>query len=788
MKHLILALLILGSALLVNAQNQIYISTTGNDSASGSMDQPLASLKRAIEVYRSSGVIGNTEIIFREGIYRFSEPVVLKASDSGTEKTPLVIKGFGDERVVLSGGNKLDLKWKKFKGRIYRAEVNKDVSRFEQFFINGKPKVLARYPNYDPTVSPFGGWAEDAIAPERLKGKKGLEGAYYHVIHAARWGGFHYQIKGIDTDGNPRMEGGWQNNRPENGLHEKYRMIENTLAELDAPNEWYFDGEFVYFYPEAEKELDATFECDGVEALLLLKGSDANPVKYVELRNINFKHTARTFMKSKEQLLRSDWTIYRCGAVFMEGVENCKVLSCGFFNLGGHAVFVSNYARNVEVSSCHISHTGGSGICFVGNTDAVRSANFHYKEYTKYEDLDLNIGPKTNEYPAKCIAHDNLIHNIGEVQKQMAGVQIAMAMDITVSHNSIYNCSRAGINVGDGTWGGHIIEFNDVFKTVQETSDHGSFNSWGRDRFWQPNRAQIDKNVEKHPGLELLDAIHTTVIRNNRMRCDHGWDIDLDDGSTNYHVYNNLCLKNGIKLREGYHRVVENNICVNNSLHPHVWQANSGDVVMRNIFGSYYFPIAMKDHWGTVLDYNLFDIGEKPANMNDFDRDNNSVVSNPLFIDPSNGDYRVQGNSPAINLGFQNFDMDNFGVISPRLKAIAETPELPEYVAGLQPGAKPGRDESTHTWLGGKIKNLVGLGEVSATGMHDETGVFIVEVPVGSKMETCGFKTNDVILDFWGQETHNVKRLFELYEGKLKDHKTPLGVWRDQQAIKVYIK
>lgn len=30
-----------------------------------------------------------------------------------------------------------------------------------------------------------------------------------------------------------------------------------------------------------------------------------------------------------------------------------------------------------------------------------------------------------------------------------------------------------------------------------------------------------------------MDAVETTVIRNSRWRCDHGWDIDLDDGSSN---------------------------------------------------------------------------------------------------------------------------------------------------------------------------------------------------------------------------------------------------------------
>ncbi len=44
----------------------------------------------------------------------------------------------------------------------------------------------------------------------------------------------------------------------------------------------------------------------------------------------------------------------------------------------------------------------------------------------------------------------------------------------------------------------------------------------------------------------------TVILRNNRWRCDHGWDIDLDDGSTNYHIYNNLTLNGGIKLREGF--------------------------------------------------------------------------------------------------------------------------------------------------------------------------------------------------------------------------------------------
>ncbi|MCH5715032.1 hypothetical protein [Niabella hibiscisoli] len=119
-------------------------------------------------------------------------------------------------------------------------------------------------------------------------------------------------------------------------------------------------------------------------------------------------------------------------------------------------------------------------------------------------------------------------------------MQIEVASQIKVSRNSIYNLPRAGINIGDGCFGGHLIENNDVFNTVLETGDHGSFNSWGRDRFWAAGRSYMDSLVAVHPELILLDARKTTVIRNNRWRCDHGWDVDLDDGSSNYHIYNNL--------------------------------------------------------------------------------------------------------------------------------------------------------------------------------------------------------------------------------------------------------
>ena len=181
---------------------------------------------------------------------------------------------------------------------------------------------------------------------------------------------------------------------------------------------------------------------------------------------------------------------------------------------------------------------------------------------------------------------DVLLETLEErVDQQLAGLQ---EVTRTVGLAEIRHAKG---KLSEGTFGGHVIEHCDVFDTVKETGDHGSFNSWGRDRFWHLGECDL----KEHPDLPLLDAQTTTILRNNRWRCDHGWDIDLDDGSTNYHIYNNLCLAGGIKLREGYFRKVDNNIMVDWTFCPHVWYPDCHTSFQRNIiWRDGYAPAGMK--------------------------------------------------------------------------------------------------------------------------------------------------------------------------------------------------
>jgi len=660
--------------------NTYWVAPTGNDANPGTKAKPFATIEQ-VAMQKAKGVT-----FLRGGVYYLSRPLVFTPADSGTKAAPMVIQAYRDEKPVISGGVRLTgLNWKPYKGGILQATVPSDLQT-EEIFVNGRRQILARYPNYDPSAKYFDGYAANVISKERAARWSDPTGGYYHAMHPALWGDFAWRITGKNSAGEVTLDGGWQNNRG-GSVNLQIGFVENIFEELDSPGEWFLnrDTHTLYYYPPAGLDMStAVVEATRLRNLVTFRGIGDNRVRYITLKGLTFRQSARTFMDTREPLVRSDWAIYRGGAVFFEGAEDCSLKDSYLDQVGGNAVFVNNYNRRVTIEGCHIEKAGASGICFVGDPHAARSVLFNYDQSNLLEDIDRTPGPKADDYPADCLVDNCLIHLTGRVEKQTAGVEIDLAQGITVRHCSIYDTPRAGINIGDGCWGGDVIEFCDIFDTVKETGDHGSFNSWGRDRYWVPNVEEVNARVKAVPILPKLDTLTPNILRNNRWRCDHGWDIDLDDGSTNYVIRNNLCLHGGIKNREGYGRVVENNVIVDNGFHPHVWYAECGDIFRHNIVRTEYQPIGMPTTpWGSVVDDNFMQVNGAPgivpavALQKQSGRDAHSVVGDAHFVDPAHGDYRVQRDSPALKLGFRNFSMDQFGVQKRELKAIARTPELP---------------------------------------------------------------------------------------------------------------
>ncbi|HEU6447397.1 MAG TPA: PDZ domain-containing protein [Verrucomicrobiae bacterium] len=765
-----------------------FISPLGKDTNPGTLKKPFATLQRAQQAVRQK----RGDVFLRGGTYYLSAPLVFTAEDSGTKDAPVIFQNYQNEKPVISGGFRLEnLNWQPFTNGIVQAQVPADLQT-EEIFVNGERQILARYPNFDAKAKYFDGFTSGADIQRRVARWTNPAGGYLHAMHPALWGDFTWRITGKDAKGNLTLTGGWQNNRG-GGINENIQFVENIFEELDAPGEWFLNAKThtLYFYPPAGVDLKtAVVEATRLRTLVEFRGDEKNPVKFVMLRGLIFRQAARTVMETREPLLRSDWAIYRGGAVFFNGAEDCSLENSFIGQVGGNAVFVNNYNRRIAIRGTQIVKAGASGICFVGDPKAARSPLFNYYQTQPLEKIDRTPGPIGNNFPADCLVDDCLIHQTGRVEKQSAGVEIDLAQNISVRHCSIYDMPRAGINIGDGCWGGHVIEFCDIFDTVKETGDHGSFNSWGRDRFWRPNVDEVNAEVKRAPDLPLLDVVKPIVLANNRWRCDHGWDIDLDDGSSNYIITNNLCLHGGIKNREGFKRVVENNILVNNSYHPHVWYDQSGDIFCHNIVWTAYRPANMHaPPWGAEMDFNLRqDFGATNSRtatrlQGQSGRDKHSIVADAQFIDPAHGDYRVKKGSPALALGFVNFPMSQFGVQKPELKAIARTPELPEpgtaaVVAGTRPAAAA-------TWLGASVRNIAGEGEMSAFGLSGVTGVLVLEVPANSALAKAGLQKNDVILSVNGEETADTAALAQQVTRLSASLK--IGISRDQKDMVVQI-
>ena len=763
-----------------------YVAPSGNDTANGTGAAPFATLARASDAARAVAGRELITIHVADGTYYLPETLVLSAADSGTAQAPVVYRAINEGKAILSGGIKLDWKWEPYRDGIWKAVTPPDLA-IDQVFINGERQRMARYPNFDPTkkTDAYQGYSADAFSPARAARWADPTGGYIHAMHVQRWGGYHYRITGKNPDGTVAYEGGWQNNR-QMGMHKDQRMVENIFEELDSSGEWFHDtkNSLLYFLPPTGLNLDtALVEVVRLRHLVELRGSRSEPVRNISLEGFVFRHAARTFMDTKEQLLRSDWTIYRGGAVFITGAEDVKVLDCEFDQVGGNAVFVSGYARRILVRGCHIHDTGASGICFVGHASAVRDPLFEYNESQDLTKIDRIPGPKTDDYPSDSAVEDCLIHGVGRVERQPAGVEISMAARIAVRDTSIYDCARAGINISEGTWSGHLIERVDVFDTVLETHDHGSFNSWGRDRYWNAQHQKVSEpQVKNDPKLPFLDAVETTVIRDSRWRCDHGWDVDLDDGSSNYEIYNNLMLNGGLKLREGYGRKAYNNVLLNSALHPHVWFDQSGDEFTRNIVMNAEAPIGQPEGWGKDVDRNLFAFEEDLRKSRAAGSDANSISGDPKFVDPTSGDFRVSDASPALQIGFKNFPMDQFGVKKPALKAVAQTPVIPPLKQGRSTQQKD--PEMSLYWLGAPLHSLEGE-EFSAFGVSKEDGgVQLVKVPELSAAARSGLQENDLVQGVNGRKVSRAGDMFaallDAGSGQLK-----IRLIRNQQAREI---
>ena len=711
---------------------ELYVSVDGDDSNKGTIEKPFATIQKAKQEVKQEvkKLLNNTtnytiNVNVRKGRYYFAEPLIFEPEDSGAINMPVTYKAYLDEKVTLSGGKKLEVKWEKYDDKIMVCDVTNNIDGFTQLYVNGRRQIRARYPKGDSENSSKNGYIKVEGAdnwpntelnyyPDTFTDKtwSNPENGILHIFPMSNWGNIQYRIKDIDReksviklgDGGFQINTIYQKSDATNIGEGCQFFIENIFEELDEAREWYYDNvnKKLYYIPEKDIDLDnAVIEISYLKNIVKFNGTKSNPVQHIRIEGFDIANTETTYLDKYEAPSLGDWCIVRNAAIIMEGTQYCSINNCSFNQNGGNGILINNYGYQNNIENNRFSYIGESAICVVGKSHLDINKNYRCP-YCNAEHW-WGWSEPSNDIPSECNISNNLIHNIGVYGKQTAGVFLSLCKKIKISHNHIYDVPRAGICINDGMWGGHIIEYNDVHNTVQETGDHGPFNSWGREQYWCHKQSH---GGESHPVDNVKDyAKYTSIIRNNRFRDNKGWGIDLDDGSSNYHVYNNVCIGVSIKLREGDYRTVENNIFINPANPPgfHVGYENNHDKFFRNIIvmnseydnpevdidykkdkaeGKIYDIIAPpnKGRWFEYWDFNLFisDRNKFIAAVHDLNKgkdydytidewrklgfDKHSVYGDPMFVNAEEDDYTVRNNSPALKLGFKNFDMNDFGI------------------------------------------------------------------------------------------------------------------------------
>ena len=767
------------------SEKNIYVSVLCSDiNGDGTIKHPFSSIKKAQLKVREILKKGCNETIIvnvESGKYFLNNPIVFTKEDSGSYENPVIYKASKAscyDTVEISGAITLNInKWEEYLKNpcIKVTQLDKDL-KIDRLFVNKKPQILARYPNLIEDAVPLGSVATVEEIKERVKKYSKVEGGFIRALHDHKWGGNSYIIEGKDEESPIGLKLNWvgDNNRGSK-YHPEAIVIENIFEELDSQGEWYYNKENgkLYYYPDKEIDIsNSLFEAAVTSELFRVVGDgDKNKVKNIIFDGFDFTSTKRTMFTIDEKdkqyvpLLRGDWSVVRAGAIYIEDAENITIKNSRFYDIGGNGVFISGYNKGHIIDNNEFVNFGSTCIQVVGLPKAVQEPSFwendHYNNTEGFVvhktkvDFPDKIGPKTEDYPRDITISKNHMYNIGIFEKQSSGVNLSMCRGIKILSNTIHKSARSCININDGTFGGHEIAYNDIFDSQRETDDHGPFNSWGRDRFWSVpfyNGSGLCGDIARP--YVLIDVVDTITIHDNKFHhsptSTHTWGIDLDDGSSNYQIFNNLCLGLGVKLREGFDRKVYNNIIIEGDFNIHCTYKEAKDFIYNNIVVSSK-PFNFAGQGGEdekrigegkyKIDKNwYYNFGIEisiPSFWSNNEYDLNSLFNeNPMFREPQLNDYTVTNLEAMDKIGFKSFPMNRFGKPNCKYKS-------PIYIT-VAPQNKNIDVLQEEVWRGAKISNI-DEAIMSSTGSNGLKGVYFKNVPNNSEAYQLGFRTNDVI-------------------------------------------
>jgi len=327
-------------------------------------------------------------------------------------------------------------------------------------------------------------------------------------------------------------------------------------------------------------------------------------------------------------------------------------LNCEIAHTGLHAIWFRKDCSYSRMEHCHLYDLGGGGVK-IG--DASRQG------------VDLT---DTTHLTKHITVHNNIIHHGGYVFPCAVGVIIFHGSDNEITHNEIADFRYSGVSVG-WIWGyahspskRNKIEYNHIHHL-----------GWGE--------------LCDMGGVYTLGASEGTSVSNNVIHHIYsynygGWGLYTDEGSFKIVMENNLvyaCKNAGFHQHYGKENVIRNNIFALNLRSQLQFTRPEEHISLLFTNNIVYFSDGLlymsmgENKWTkarATIDNNCFwDTRTINPNFHDdmsfsdwkkLGHDRQSIITDPLFVNPQQFDFRFKNTSVAKRIKFKPFDYSKAGV------------------------------------------------------------------------------------------------------------------------------
>ena len=456
---------------------EFFVSPAGNDLNNGTIQLPFRTIERVQQAVRKidkSTFQGTISVQLREGEYFTGKPLQFSKADGGNAHCRVSYSAWQQEKVILHSGYKVSGKWKAEQNGIYSIQLD-SIPDIRQFYVNE-----LRMPRASTKTINQAEWSADKkgfLIPKedsfQLKsGKANIE-----FVQETHWRLYRQPIDRVQDSGSNYefifQENEFETNQKANLQTwispEKMFTLENSLAFLDAENEWFFDAEtkILYFKPARNIRLEkAEIYIPLNEKLIEIQGLANNPVENLHFSGITFRHST-WLLPSAKGIAPMQSTIL----VDENGPMNGRIPGCVTANFVENLSFTNNRFEHLGATALYLEN-GISHVRITGNVFSDISAAAIHLGNIDHESTNDGKPETTN-----IVFANNVLRDIAVEYSGSAAISAYYISNTQIAHNDIDGTSYSAISTGWG-WNekctsmfNNRVDSNRIFNVMQRCWD-----------------------------------------------------------------------------------------------------------------------------------------------------------------------------------------------------------------------------------------------------------------------------------------------------------------------------